>query len=75
MKQVETNIITSPPRKRITGKKGMGSVSSNEETRLTLASDCDSDMNLERERGKNNRDKRRGWGLIHGMQLSWSGIP
>jgi seryl-tRNA synthetase len=52
MKQVETNMITSPPRKRRTGKKRSGSVSSNEETRLTRASDCDSDMNFERERGE-----------------------
>jgi uncharacterized protein (UPF0335 family) len=27
MKQVETNMIASPPRKRRTGKKGSGSVS------------------------------------------------
>jgi hypothetical protein len=51
MKEVETNMITSPPRKRRTGKKGMGSVSLNEETRLTWASDCDSDINFERDRG------------------------
>jgi hypothetical protein len=51
MKQVETNMITPPPRKRRTGNKGTGSVSSNEETCLTWASDCDSDMNFERERG------------------------
>jgi hypothetical protein len=38
MKQADTNMITSPPRKRRTGKKGTGSVSSNEETRLTWAS-------------------------------------
>jgi hypothetical protein len=52
MKQSDTNMITSPPRKRRTGKKGTGSVSSNEETRLTWASDCDSDMNFEREKGE-----------------------
>jgi hypothetical protein len=52
MKQADTNMITSPPRKRRTGKKGTGSVSSNEETRLTWASDCDSDMNFEREKGE-----------------------
>jgi hypothetical protein len=51
MKQVETNMITSPPSKRQTGKKGSGSVSSNEDTRLTWASDCDSDVNFEKERG------------------------
>jgi hypothetical protein len=45
-------LITSPPRKRITGKKGTDYVSSNEETRLTWASDCDSDMNFEREIGE-----------------------
>jgi hypothetical protein len=45
-------MITSPPRKSQTGKKGSGSVLSNEETRLTWASDCDSDMNFERERGE-----------------------
>jgi hypothetical protein len=47
MKQADTKMITSPPHKRRTGKKGTGSVSSNEETRLTWASDCDSDMNFE----------------------------
>jgi hypothetical protein len=52
MKQVETNMITSPPRKRRTGKKGSESVSLNEETRLTWASDCDSNMNFKRERGE-----------------------
>jgi acid phosphatase class B len=52
MKQAVTNMITTPPRKRRTGKKGTGSVSSNEETRLTWASDCDSDMNFKREKGK-----------------------
>jgi hypothetical protein len=45
-------MITSPRRKRITGKKGTGSVSLNEEARLTWASDCDSDMNFEREKGE-----------------------
>jgi hypothetical protein len=43
MKQADINI---------TGKKGTGSVSSNEETRLTWASDCDSDMNFEQEKGE-----------------------
>jgi hypothetical protein len=62
MTQVETNMITSPRRKRRTGKKGSGSVSSNEETRLTLASDCDYDMGFERERGKKDCNDRRGWG-------------
>jgi acid phosphatase class B len=52
MKQEDNNMITSSPRKRRTGKKGTGSVSSNEETLLTWASDCDSDMNLERDKGK-----------------------
>jgi hypothetical protein len=52
MKQADTNMITSPPRKRRTGKKETGSVSSNEETRLTWASDCDSDMNFERDKGE-----------------------
>jgi hypothetical protein len=52
MKQADTNMITSPARKRRTGKKGTGSGSSNEETRLTWASDCDSDMNFEREKGE-----------------------
>jgi hypothetical protein len=52
MKQVETNMITSPPRKRRTGKKRTTSISWNEETRLTWASDCDSDMSFERERGE-----------------------
>jgi hypothetical protein len=52
MKQADNNMITSPPRKRRTGKNGTGSVSSNEETRLTWASDCDSDMNFEREKGE-----------------------
>jgi hypothetical protein len=52
MKQADTNMITSPPRKRRTGKKGTGSVSSNEETCLTWASDCDYDMNFEREKGE-----------------------
>jgi hypothetical protein len=52
MKQADTNMITSPPRKSRTGKKGTGSVSSNEETHLTWASDCDCDMNFEREKGK-----------------------
>jgi hypothetical protein len=52
MKQVDTHMIASPPRKRHTGKKGTGSVSSNEETRLTWASDWDSEMNFERERGE-----------------------
>jgi hypothetical protein len=52
MKQADNNMITSPPLKRRTGKKGTGSVSSNEETRLTWASDCDSDMNPEREKGE-----------------------
>jgi hypothetical protein len=56
MKQVETKMITSPPHKRRTGKKGTSSVSSNEEIRLTLESDCDSDMNFERERGKNDHE-------------------
>jgi hypothetical protein len=46
MKQVETNMITCPPRKRRIGKKGSGSVSSNEDTRLTWEGDCDSDMNF-----------------------------
>jgi hypothetical protein len=50
MKQADNNMITLPPRKRRTGKKGTGSVSSNEETRLTWASGCDSDMNFEREK-------------------------
>jgi hypothetical protein len=44
MKQADKNMIISPPRKRRTGKKETGSVSSNEETRLTWASDCDSDI-------------------------------
>jgi hypothetical protein len=52
MKQADTNMSTSPPRKRRTGKKGTGSISSNEETRLTWAGDCNSDMNFEREKGK-----------------------
>jgi hypothetical protein len=52
MKQVELNTITSNPRKRRIGKKGSGSVSLNKETRLTWASDCDSDMNFEREGGE-----------------------
>jgi hypothetical protein len=52
MKQAENNMITSPPRKRRTVKKGTSSVSSNEETRLTWASDCDSDINFEREKGE-----------------------
>jgi hypothetical protein len=52
MKLVEMNMITSLPCKRRTGKKGSGSVSSNEETNITWASDCDSDMNFERERGE-----------------------
>jgi hypothetical protein len=52
MKQADTNMITSPPRKRRTGKKGTGSVFSNEETCLTWASDCDSDMNFEREKSE-----------------------
>jgi hypothetical protein len=52
MKQAETHMITSPPRKRQTGKHGSGSVSSNEETRLTWACDCDSDMNFGREQGE-----------------------
>jgi hypothetical protein len=43
---------TSPPHKRRTGKKGTGSVSSNEGTRLTWASYCDSDMNFELEKGE-----------------------
>jgi hypothetical protein len=43
MKQVEMNIIRSTPRKRQTGKKRLGRVLSNEETRLTWASDCYSD--------------------------------
>jgi hypothetical protein len=51
MKQVETNMITSPPRKHRTEKKELGSVSSNEETRLTWASECDSNMNFKREKG------------------------
>jgi hypothetical protein len=45
-------MITSPPRKRRTGKKGTCSVTSNEETYLTWASDCDSDNNFEREKGE-----------------------
>jgi hypothetical protein len=49
MKQADTNMITSPSRNRRTGKKGTGSVSSNEETRLTWASDCDCDMDFEGE--------------------------
>jgi hypothetical protein len=52
MKQEENNMLSSPPRKRRTGKKETGLVSSSEETRLTLASDCDSDMNFEREKGE-----------------------
>jgi hypothetical protein len=52
MKQAYNNMITSPPRKRRTGNKGTGSVSSNEETRLTWESDCDLDMNFEREKGE-----------------------
>jgi hypothetical protein len=52
MKQSDTNMITSPPRKRRTGKKGTVSVSSNEETLLSWASHCDSDMNFKREKGE-----------------------
>jgi hypothetical protein len=52
MKQADTNMSTSPPRKRRTGKKETGSVSSNEETHLTWASDCDSDMKFEQEKGE-----------------------
>jgi hypothetical protein len=52
MKQADTNASTSPPLKRRTGKKGTGSVSSNEETRLKWASDCDSDLNSEQEKGE-----------------------
>jgi hypothetical protein len=42
---------------------------------LTWASNCDSYMNLERERGKKDHNERHRWGLIYGRQLSWSGIP
>jgi hypothetical protein len=52
MKQADNNMITSPPRKQRRGKKGTDSVSSNEKTGLTWASDCDSDMNFEREKGE-----------------------
>jgi hypothetical protein len=33
-------------------KKGLGPVSSNEETRRTWSSDCDTDMNFKRDRGE-----------------------
>jgi hypothetical protein len=71
---------TSPTRKCRTVKKGSGSVSSNEETRLTWASDCDSDMNFERDRGERRTattdcNDGRGWGIIYGKWLSWSCIP
>jgi hypothetical protein len=52
MKQAETNKTTSPPHNRRTGKKGLGSVSSNEETRLMWVIECDSDISFDRERGE-----------------------
>jgi hypothetical protein len=45
MKQAEMDMITSPPCKRRTGKKGSGSVC------LNWAHDCDSDMNFDMEQG------------------------
>jgi hypothetical protein len=75
MKQVEMNMITSPPRKRRKGKKRSGSVSSSEKTRLTWASDCDFDMNFERERGERRTETEDADGDSYGRQLIWSGIP
>jgi hypothetical protein len=62
MKQAETNMITSPPRTRRTGKKVSGAVFSNEETCLTWESDCDSNMKFDRERGELQRRIRMGMG-------------
>jgi hypothetical protein len=73
MKQADTNMLTSPSRKHRTGKKGMGSVSSNEETRLKWASDCDSDMNFKREKGKRMIVTKYSNGDVH-MEGSSAGV-